>query len=397
VSRSAGSAAVDVLLVSNGHGEDVIAARVAQALRDRAPELELAAMPLVGLGEPYRDADVHVLDPRARLPSGGFTLHDPVLAWRDLRAGLVRLTLGQLRTLRGLRPRGVVVVGDVYAQTLATLVPAPRIVYQPLVSVRMMTEGEGVAWNRSFMERILAPERRLMAAAFARVYARDEATARWLRAHGVPQAAFVGNPMMDALDGDALPVPDGCPCVALLPGTRSQAERSVAIMLAAVARLERAVALVAWTHPDVPAPLGWELEPCDLPGVVAAHRSGGVRVWWVRGRFADVLASAQAVVGTAGTAQEQAAGLGLPVVSFPLPPAYRPEYLRNQHRLLGGALRIVESDPETLAAAVRQALADGPHRAEARRDGPAAMGPPGAAAAIAADTVAWLNRRARPP
>ena len=42
-----------LLVLSNGHGEDLIALRVLQALLRRHPELEIAVLPLVGEGHAY--------------------------------------------------------------------------------------------------------------------------------------------------------------------------------------------------------------------------------------------------------------------------------------------------------------------------------------------------------
>ncbi len=48
-----------VLLLSNGHGEDLSGALIAVALRRRG--VAVAALPLVGHGEPYRRRGVTVL------------------------------------------------------------------------------------------------------------------------------------------------------------------------------------------------------------------------------------------------------------------------------------------------------------------------------------------------
>src|SRR3990172_101553 len=55
-----------LLSVSNGHGEDLIAAAVLRQLPGRA----VVAYPLVGLGEAY-PPEVERLDPRRAFPSGG--------------------------------------------------------------------------------------------------------------------------------------------------------------------------------------------------------------------------------------------------------------------------------------------------------------------------------------
>ncbi len=379
----------DLLVVSNGKGEDYVAARVLERLRHHAPRLAVRSFPLVGVGEQLAEAGVEVVGPRRPLPSGGFTMHSPRVLWDDLRAGLAGLTLAQARFLRRQRPRGVLVVGDVYAQAHAALVPAPRRVLQTLVSVHHRGgEGPGLRW---FMEGIRAPELALLRRADA-VYARDAATADWLSRMGVGRAAWLGNPMMDGLDAEPL-VPRGgrdVPVVALLPGSRGQAAASAELMLAALELARPVLAIVAWTRPVSPTlPSGWEAD--DAPnGVSAAWRRGERRVWWTRGRFPQVLASADAVLGTAGTANEQAVGLGLPVVAFPVPPFYGAAYMRNQKRLLEGGLLACEAIPRRVADMLDLALTDERVRDAARRAGAERMGGPGASDALARDLAAWL-------
>lgn len=386
-------------VLANGHGEDAIAAALATALAPRLAGWRLTALPIVGLGDAFARAGIALAEPRRRLPADGLTLHHPRLLLADVRAGLLPLTLAQVRALRRARADAVLVVGDVYAQALAALVPrAPRFVIQPLVSVRLAEGGAHVAWNRTFMERIRAPERALLRRAEV-VYPRDEATAAYLRAHGVPRARFLGNPMMDGLQGAPLPGGVAGATLALLPGSRAYAARAVDRMLAALARLAddgaTLRAWVAWTGGPLPAPPdGWAEvtnDPSeDVEGVAAAWRRGTVRVGWVLGRFADVLASADAVIGTSGTAQEQAAGLGLAVVAFPVEPEYGRPFLANQQRLLGPALEVVGPGPAAIAAAALRALSDPARRAAARQAGPKRLGPAGGTEAIAADVARRL-------
>jgi uncharacterized protein (TIGR03492 family) len=376
-------------LLSNGHAEDLLAAALLERIARRLPGWRFVALPLVGEGHAYDGVADEVVGPRRALPAAGLTLHHPALAWRDLRAGLLSVTWSQLRTARAGRADATLVVGDVYAQAVARLVVAPhRFVFQPLVSIHMA--GGAGPWNRAFMERFLAPELLLLRRADA-VYARDDATAAWLRERGVA-ARFLGNPMMDGLDGRRLdPWPD-LPTVALLPGSRDHAFAAVSTMLRALECLAdeglSLAGVVAWTHgPPPEPPPGWSVAGAAWP----SWRRGGVRLDWLEGRFADVLRTADAALGTTGTAQEQAAGLGLPVVSFAVPPALGAAFLANQSRLLGAALEVVASDPAAIAAGVRRALFDPQRRAAAGGTGPARLGGPGGGEAIAADVAARLR------
>ncbi|MEJ2668327.1 MAG: lipid-A-disaccharide synthase-related protein [Deinococcales bacterium] len=387
-----------LVIVSNGHGEDVIGAAIARALRSLAPRLDVRALPLVDDGAPYRVQDVPLLMQGLRMPSGGVTLHSFTDLVADLRAGFLGLTTRQAVRLARLSCDVLLVVGDVYAQALAALArPRLRAVLQPLVSIRHWSPRPQL--NRYFMERISYPERVLMRHLAAVVYARDEATAAWLRRNGVRQALALGNPVVDVIAGRPLVgLPPG-PVVALLPGTRAHTPAALTRMAAALTRMPGVTGLVAWhggTLPDLP---GWAPVP-ERPVVTGLTRvlaSGDSRLWIVQGRFSDVLASARVALGTAGTGNEQAAASGLPVVSFPLEPHYARAFVANQERLLGAGLTVTDGSPEAIAASAQRLLADGPERRRAVRDGMDRMGPAGGAERIARDLLARAGRLAAGP
>jgi uncharacterized protein (TIGR03492 family) len=109
--------AFTVLVLSNGHGEDTIAASVVTALLDelRSQEKrvglgdidsggrvllrEVQALPIVGEGSPLRRLGLPAVCPTRVMPSGGFIYGRPASALGDIRHGLVGLTLGQIRSL----------------------------------------------------------------------------------------------------------------------------------------------------------------------------------------------------------------------------------------------------------------------------------------------------------
>lgn len=387
-----------LLFISNGHGEDWIAARIALALTRHLPLVRIEAFPLVGVGEHFIAAGIPVTGPRQALPSGGFTMHALDLLAKDMRAGLLQLTVRQAAWLRAARPDAVFTVGDFYAQLHSSLVRAPRSVLQPLISAHhFVGRSGGRKLLRYFMEDFRGAERRLLKAA-QRVYARDSRTAVWLRKHGVENAVYLGNPMMDGLDAPPLfaagegPL-GAAPVVALLPGSRAHAPVSSSIMAGALATLTSAHGLVAWTQ-RIPPPAfpGWQRHPGGGPDVLAVDETADGRhvLWWVHKRFASVLRTAAAAVATAGTATEQAVGLGLPTVTFPVPPLFTGPYLENQARLLGDGLLLSPPQKEAVARQLESALADPLRREAARQAGHERMGGPGGSNAIAADLAAWF-------
>ncbi|MBE3574921.1 MAG: hypothetical protein IMW99_05635 [Firmicutes bacterium] len=392
----------DILLASNGHGEDAIAAAIGRELQRQAPGLRVAGLPLVGEGAAYERVGLQRLGPQALLPSGGFAR----LGWRnlqaDLQAGLLGLLRRQGRALRQARPRLLVAVGDVFMLAFGRWASG-----RPAVFVAT-AKSDYIAphWrSETFLMRHLA----------LRVFARDEPTAASLRSRGVP-AVCAGNVMMDlvSLPGGAaagLRRP-GCggsagrPWLALLPGSHQDA----ALNAVALGRAARAVAALgrARGEPEpvflmaVAAPAGspalaalieqlrgdgWSVPPpaglSPQPGWTALRQNSGLTLWVCPGSFAPILHAADLVLGLAGTANEQAAGLGKPVVAFPAPGRqFTARFLAAQKRLLGEALLPVPADPDAVARAVWELWKDPGRRRRMAAAGQARMGPPGAAARI---------------
>lgn len=381
--------------LSNGYGEDAIGALLAEALRELRPGWQLQAFPLVDTGRPYERLELPILGPRRAMPSGGLLLHDWRLLRRDLQAGFLGMTLRQLHELSRLRTDLLFVIGDFYALALSAFVRgAARFHLQPLVSVHHAQPQHARQWRRYFMEHISYPERALMRHLARRVYVRDAATARALNVQGLEHVRALGNPVLDALQGRVMPEHRGAPFrVALLPGTRGYAPRALERMLRALEHLPEATALVAWAGGELPAASGWRFEPAaaDQQGLRGIYRHRGQQAYLYEGRFADVLHTAELALGTAGTANEQAAALGRPIVAFPVPPDYSRAFLENQQRLLGPALTLAPDEPTAIAAALLELRRNPERYRQAAAAGRARMGGPGGSRAILEDMLACVE------
>jgi uncharacterized protein (TIGR03492 family) len=352
---------------------------VAHALKATHPDVQLLALATVSDGHRLADAGCRLLDAGPTLPSGGMTLESPSNLLRDLRGGLLTGLQAQWRALRDFEPDVVVSVGDVWAELLAAVTHTERrVAVQTLVSNRMQG-SRPVAGRQVFRERITPIERLLLNRRFEHVFVRDAGTAQWLNAHGVPHAQFAGNAMMDgftpkSLDGPLAPEVRK-KRVVLLPGTRESADANLAFLLDTVARLGPVEAKVAWA----------KSQPPTTPGVEKGARAatfGQADVVWTGEPFVDLVAWADVAIGSTGTAVEQAAGVGTPVVTFPSPDI-RPRFFRNQARLLGDAIALAPRDAPAVARIAQQWL-DAPDELKRRaQGGQAVMGPPGAATAIA--------------
>ena len=365
-----------LLIVSNGYGEDLEAAQIVRALPPG--RVQIAAYPLVGLGHSYPDG-VELLDPRRDFPSGGFGIRAGWRSmWADVRAGAVTLWRRQRQTLRAERGRArlVLAAGDVYCLGMAAAAGGPTVYLA-------LPKSEYVA-PHSRLERLLI--RRFA----TRVFARDEVTADALRRQGI-ESEYVGFTLMDtlALTGERFGLPDARAVVTVLPGSKPPAFDNLGLLLRAMNlvadRLTPAPAvLVAWPPNLPPERLRKTVEAAGGVWADPQHfRMGPLDVTVDSAHFADALALGTVVLGMAGAAHEQAAGLGKPIVAFPgTGPQFTAAFLAEQKRLLGDAL-VAARSPEEAADAVLRLLGDAAERERRGRVGRERQGGPGGAAAIA--------------
>lgn len=384
------------LIVTNGHGEDQLAVCLIDGLRAEWPALELEAIPLVGHGDRLRAAGVAVDGPRVIMPSGGMVRPELSTVWGDVRAGLFRKFRRQRQFIRSRRGRvqKIIAVGDVLAGWTA----GGALPELPLALVAT-AKSEYIS-GHGFVET------RWMRRRAQHVFARDERTAAALRDAGVA-ASWAGNLMMDAfsLTGKTFVEETDPPprIIGLFPGSRDDAYVNLQHIARALARLgdgahghpyvglvplapgldmERAVALLERE--------GWQRQSTGTSHDADAHpyrvrlQHNGASLYIVAGAFGDILQAADVVIGLAGTANEQAAGLGKPVVIFEGPGVqFGGRFLRAQKRLLGDAVAVTEPEPAAVAAKVGRIFDDKGLRNRMAKVGRERMGPPGASRRMA--------------
>ncbi|MDQ2865563.1 MAG: hypothetical protein M3R51_05000 [Candidatus Eremiobacteraeota bacterium] len=377
-----------MLFVTNGNGEIAIADRIAAEIRDLAPSIHLDHLALVGA---MRAEHMQSIGPLRQMPSGGLIAMGNVenIA-RDLRAGLIGLTLEQRRTLVASRGRydRVVAVGDVYALLMALAARAPATYVGTAKSVRVAGYG---------------PLERAVLRRADTVFVRDRATAQRLETQGV-DARAPGNVIVDIFAsadddraGDAVFGFD--PAIAIFPGSRESAYEDGAflcsiIKLAASNRpqlggvLSIAPVLDAGRFASAFA-RNWNVveRPDDIvPFELREDDRTLVRAW--RGAIGPLLKRVLVVAGQAGTANEAAAAAGVPVVAFERNADRKNAWYRMRQRgLLGDALAVLSGDSEKAAAQLGELLNDPARRTQMSAAGRSAMGKPGGARAIALSLV----------
>ena len=117
---------------------------------------------------------------------------------------------------------------------------------------------------------------------------------------------------------------------------------------------------------------------------------GQIRVFCCSDAFADILHKCDLVVGMAGTAIEQAVGLGKPVIQIPSAgPQFTYKFAEAQMRLLGLSIQTIGTQPATptiiaeAAICIRRTLEDTEYLARCQTNGLERLGVVGGAAEMA--------------
>jgi tetraacyldisaccharide 4'-kinase len=372
----------ELVVASNGYGEDAIGALLAARIRERFPCAGVSAFSLVGIGKEYRDRGIAVISPDAEMPSGGIVKYSLRELLGDFRQGLRRLIKRQIDVWREYDGtfRTPVCVGDVYllAHTL----------WGQGLSPLLVATAKSVKLRGHWML-----ERLMMRLRAKRVWTRDAETARDLQRFGI-DAVFRGNPIMDlALELDEGSDPwrgMGRPRVLLLPGSRPRAYRD-AVLLMDAARL-----ITERTRCDFLMVLAPTLDIRKMLEETGSrigddgHISGrGAKAALYTGPVASAARGADLLIGLGGTANQVSAGLGVPVLSI----IERGKAV--QKKLLKDAETLVQPNAQSLADEAAKILRNQARRIEMSRAGIEIMGGAGALDAVveyAAGELGWDAR-----
>ena len=376
-----------LLVLTDGRGEEWVAGRIAGEMRSREPGLRVLGASLASSGETLVAGGATMVFCGRPPRSGGFPLSGLSAFLGDV--GYVAECRRFVRAVRAVATDAAacLVVGDPFLLVLARAARVPRSI---MIASAKSEQGDRHVW----------PEFAIMRRFSRLVLTRDAVTSAALVRRGV-RAEYLGNPMMDLRPvGDPASVstsagPDrraGPPVVLLLPGSRHEWPLNLRLLLDVARALPASVDMtcaLADPFPEADAPsfgdAGWRL---DGDRLVGHGRSVAVLV----GRFAEAVQGADVAVGLAGTAHEQAVGMGVPVVTLvgrgPQSCARR---MRAQERLLGGAARFAGASVGDAAADVTRLIDDPVERRRRGEIGRQRMGPPGASGRIADRLLAELR------
>ena len=388
-----------VLFISNGHGEDLNAVQIVKALRQQHPQVEIGAMPIVGYGNAYCNLNINIIGPTEALPSGGFVYNDRFKLLEDIRSGLFTLLWRQIQAIRKYSQdcEAIFAIGDVVVLLGAYFTGKPYLSFMVSSS----------AYYEHRMKYPKLTEWLLKSDRCQQIFTRDRYTAELLNQQGYDKAIFVGFPAMDALEvtGKDLQLIPNLPLVALLPGSRlPEAGTNLQLLLdlaiATTPLFPNGVQFCTAITPNlclpdetgalpiqqIAAQRGWEYHPMGY----LTHPQHQLKVRCLDNAFADILHQCDLVAGMAGTAIEQAVGLGKPIIQIPgAGPQFTYTFAEAQMRLLGSSIQTIGTKPATAetiaqaAQAIQRTLADAAYLQQCRENGLERIGGAGGGDAMA--------------
>ncbi len=405
---------MEILCISNGHGEDIIAARICIELEKLGHSA--IALPLVGVGHAYTKANIAIADQFTQaMPSGGFVRMDSRQLARDVKSGLVGLTRKQLGFVwnwsrdrpKGMRNKGtangvrlVLAVGDIVPLLFAWL-PSK---FGGCNFVFVATAKSEYFWRdrKGYLPDVKKPfggsiffpwERSLMNSDRCKaIFVRDLLTAETLNRDFKLPAIYLGNSMMDGLAVTGIDFGIGGDewAVAILPGSRSPEayENWMTLMLCAqvVSRtIPHNVHFLVAIAPDLDIEIigqsiiqkGW------LRLDETTFKVQNARLILLKEGFGDCLHQCHLGLAMAGTATEQMVGLGKPVITIAgNGPQFTRKFAEEQADLLGCSINLIDK-PAQVADVLHEILQDPDYFQEVSRNGEERMGEAGASARIA--------------
>lgn len=333
-----------ISVISNGFGEDQIAAHLVSELIKVFPSAAVSLFPLVGEGLEYKKRGWTPVLENPTFPSGGFirTFND---FWKDCKAGLLTHFFKQRALIKSSVSRAslTICVGDVFCLMMGSGSRIGPVVFLP-------TAKSDLFMKHSWIEMMLI--RRCSTV----VFTRDQYTADSLKKEGLP-SLFLGSPMTDLPQGSDfnLGFLDSDEVIGLLPGSREEAYGNSQKIVDVVSHFQNEKYVLAKADSVSLDRLAIESKLTivqDSGKTWLCNDSIKILVWSC---FEDVLNQSSWFIGLAGTANEQAVYRGKVVFTFEgTGPQSTRQRFEEQRLLLGDQLVVIDDqDSSKIATTIK--------------------------------------------
>ena len=329
-----------ILLLSNGHGEDLSGSLLAKQLEKRGYFVD--ALPIVGKGIHYEKEKIKIIGKTREFSTGG-------IGYNSLKGRLIEIFGGEIiylikKLYLSYKIRNkynyFFVVGDIVPVFFAWVCKKDFFTY--LVAYSSHYEGKlKLPWPCKFF---------LLSKKAKKIYTRDFLTANDLTLQLKKKVSFLGNPFMDKLFFRNNELKKSNFSIGLFPGSRfpeildnfvlilevleamsdlsyfQKIEFNFAIVkILSSSRIRQIFNQRKWVY----------LEKTNENNVLKfKHKSIKVNLYW--NSFEEILLKSRCCISMAGTAAEQAIGLAKPIIQIEgKGPQFTKSFAEAQRRLLG--------------------------------------------------------------
>lgn len=392
---------MNVLFVSNGEAEDAIAISLIRYWLYMREEDRVAALAVAGTGKAYIANDIPLISPPMQMPSNGFAYQSWNLLYKDFEAGLFSHLSTQYKALKKLSNQVdyVVGVGDIVPVIAAKVLNKPSSFVGCAMSDYYISPQKPRASSYSGLKRRFLKQMNTL------VFPRDLFTTNNLIRLGI-RAEYQGNPMLDCIEYSKnidLNLNPELNTIAILPGSHDDARKNFRIIMSIVEKMKinrPIIYLVAVADKEDIHKYGKDLSKSNwfIKKSTPRHtiwRNNKDELHLLNGYFGNVLMSSHAVIGTSGTGNEQAAGIGVPVISFPCGSIqYTQKFGNAQKRLLGKALNFIPDSspsPDLLMKYIEKALGNVKYREDVKNSAVERFGDFGASERIVSRIIQTIS------
>ncbi len=334
-----------ILFVSNCFGEDRAASFIASELNSLVEESDLSVKiygaSLISKGLDYKDKNIEVIYSSETPPSGGFPTKSIWGFFIDLFSGSLKNIFSFRKTLSQFKNKIDVlfVVGDVFLLFLTKSILNPK-----------KTIFLALAKSDYFMPHYLI-EKNYIRKNVDLMLTRDEYTAKNMQKSNI-KALFLGNPLMDGIKpSKSLPIEinNDERIIGILPGSRKEAYKNFELIINIIEKIKytKLTLLTALSNNldisifnDLLQKNNYKIN--SLESTLAIKEN--IKIYLLKNFFAEIIDKSEIIIGLAGTANEQAAGIGKPVISFVGSGVQSNNTrMKEQEKLLGGGIKFIKN------------------------------------------------------
>ena len=329
-----------ILLLSNGHGEDLSGSLIAKELVKSGYSVN--ALPIVGKGNQYEKQKIKIIGKTRVFSTGGIGYNSLKGRLSEIFGGEIIYLLKRLYLTYKIRKKYnyFFIVGDIVPVFFAWICSKDFFSY--LVAYSSHYEGKlKLPWPSKYF---------LLSKKAKKIYTRDSLTADDLTLQLKKKVSFVGNPFMDKFFLRDKEIKKSDFSIALFPGSRfpEMLDNFVLLLelledlsdLSYFHKIELNFALVnALSSSKINEILKnrkWvSLKKTNDKNLLKfQYKFLKVNLYW--NNFDEILLKSRCCISMAGTAAEQAIGLGKPVIQIEgKGPQFTKSFAEAQRRLLG--------------------------------------------------------------